>query len=114
MNQTKRFLATGGGGLVVVGLLLLAALLLGGCGEPEPIAAVPPTATVYAPLPTNTPHVTPPPTPAALHFPLAAPARVEAERPDSQNCVDCHTAEETLKATAREEEQAESLSEGEG
>ena len=112
--DTKTLLARGSGGLLIVGLLFLAALALSGCGEPVAIAAVPPTATVYAPPPTETPPPTPGPTPAALHFPLPAPEGETVERPDSQNCVDCHTDEDTLKVTAKKEEVKESLSEGEG
>lgn len=114
MNRPKRFLAAGGGTIAVVGLLFLVALALSGCGEPVAIAAVPPTATVYAPLPTDTPPVPPEPTPVALDFPLPAPEAETVEQVDNQSCVDCHTDEETLKEVAEEEEQVESLSEGEG
>lgn len=95
-------------------LLSLAALALTGCAEPAAIAAVEPTATLYPPPPTDVPLPPPGPTPAALDFPLAAPAQVEKEPIDNQTCVDCHTDEETLRALAEEEEVQETLSEGEG
>jgi PBP1b-binding outer membrane lipoprotein LpoB len=98
----------------VVGLLILGALALAGCAEPMAIAAVPPTATVYPPPPTDIPLPPPGPTPAALDFPLPAPAREAVEPVGDQTCVDCHTDEETLRAVATEVEQEESLSEGEG
>jgi PBP1b-binding outer membrane lipoprotein LpoB len=107
MDRTKRFLA-------VVGLLLAATLLLSGCAEPAPITAVQPTATVYAPPPTETPPLPPEPTPAALDFPLAAPSQEPVEMVSDQSCVDCHTNEETLKAVAKEEVVVEDVSEGEG
>ena len=114
MDKQKTFLATASGAVVIVGLLFLAALALTGCAEPVAIAAVPPTATVYAPLPTDAPPPPPEPTPAALDFPLAAPEKEAVAPVDDQTCVDCHTDEETLKAVAKEEEHTESLSEGEG
>lgn len=104
------------GGAAIVGLLLLAAVLtLTGCGGPAAIAAVEPTATVYAPPPTDIPAPPPGPTPAAIDFPLPAPSHVVPEPVNDQGCVDCHTDEETLKAVAEAAEvPEESLSEGEG
>jgi formate-dependent nitrite reductase cytochrome c552 subunit len=50
-----------------------------------------------------------------LDFPLPAPTQGEEEIVDDQNCVDCHSDEEMLKAMAKpEEEGTEILSEGEG
>lgn len=103
-----------GGGAALAVLLLLAALALTGCAEPGVIAAVEPTATAYAPQPTDIPAPPPGPTPVALDFPLPAPTKVELGEADDQTCVDCHTNEETLKAVAEKEEVEETLSEGEG
>lgn len=114
MNRTKTLVAGPRGAAIAVGLLLLALLVLAGCAEPVAIAAVPPTATVYAALPTKTPS-TPEPTPVAMTFPLAAPTKESATAPgDDQTCVDCHKDEAQLKDTAEEVVAAESLSEGEG
>ncbi len=101
---------------IMSGLALLSLAALTGCAEPAAIAAVEPTVTAFAPPPTDIPVPPPKPTPAALDFPLAAPAHVEDAEPVSdQNCVDCHTSEETLKAVAVEEDEGhEALSEGEG
>jgi hypothetical protein len=114
MNRTKTLLATPFGVVAVAGLLLLAVLALSGCAEPAAIAAVPPTATVYALPPTETPPPSPEPTQAALDFPLAAPSQEPVEIVSDQTCIDCHTNEKTLKAVAEEEEVVEELSEGEG
>jgi hypothetical protein len=79
------------------------------------IAAVEPTATLYPLPPTDIPVPPPGPTPEALDFPVAAPVREQPEPVDDQNCVACHTDEETLKAVAKVEEvEEEALSEGEG
>lgn len=115
MSETKGFFRTWGGGAAVVALLFLVALALAGCAEPAAIAAVVPTATIYAPPPTDIPVPPPGPTPAALEFPLPPPNQVMKEVANDQACVDCHTDEETLKAVAEEEGVSEeSLSEGEG
>ncbi len=114
MKRTKSVLASPLGVAILVGLLFLIILTLSGCAEPAAIAAVPPTSTVYAPLPTETPRPTPEATPASLDFPLPAPTREPVEVPDDQMCVSCHTNETTLQALAEEEEVAETLSEGEG
>ena len=59
--------------------------------------------------------MSPGPTPAALDFPLPAPTNEDVEPVSDQNCVDCHTDEESLKAVATEEEGGQdTLSEGEG
>jgi hypothetical protein len=103
--------------VLLVTLLLGAALALSGCAEPPAISAVQPTPTSYEPPPTDIPAPPPGPTPAALDFPLAAPAEMEVEQPedDDQACVDCHTDEDILKALAEPEgESEETLSEGEG
>lgn len=114
MNKLKMLPPTGITVFMVAGLLLCAALTLAGCAEPVAIAAVPPTATVYAPPPTAIPAEPPGPTPASISFPMEAPAGEAVEPMDDQTCVDCHTDEESLRELAEEEEQAESLSEGEG
>jgi len=114
MNRTKTLLATPIGVAILVGLLLLAVLALSGCAEPAAVAAVPPTATVYAVPPTEEPPPPPEPTPASVDFPIAAPTQEPVEVVSDQTCVDCHTNETTLRAMAVEEEVAESLSEGEG
>jgi hypothetical protein len=115
MSETRGFLRRWGGVVAVVVLLFLAVLALTGCAEPAAIAAIEPTPTLYPPPPTDIPPPPPGPTPVALDFPLPAPTGVDEERPSDQNCVDCHTDEETLKAVAEKEESSqESLSEGEG
>lgn len=116
MAKRNRLSISWGGVMMVAGLLFLAVLVLAGCGEPAAISAVEPTPTAYPPPPTDIPPPPPGPTPAALSFPLPAPEEAGAEEPvDDQNCVDCHTDEETLKAVAEKaEENQESLSEGEG
>jgi hypothetical protein len=116
MTNNKRSKIALGGVIVLASLLMLTAMALTGCADPGSITAVEPTATLYPPTPTDIPLPPPGPTPEALDFPLAAPAREEekAEPVNDQTCVDCHTDEETLKAVATEEEGEESLSEGEG
>jgi hypothetical protein len=114
MSETKGFLRVWGGVALVVGLLFVVVLAVSGCAEPAAIAAVEPTATAYAPPPTNIPPPAPGPTPASLDFPLPPPTQVEAQSEDDETCVVCHTSEATLKALAEDEEVAEELSEGEG
>jgi hypothetical protein len=115
MNRTKTLWMSPFGAGIVVGLLLLTVLALSGCADPVAIAAVPPTAALYAPLPTKTPQAAPGATPVAMAFPLAAPTQESAEGPgDDQSCVDCHKDEAQLKDTAEKVVAAESLSEGEG
>lgn len=100
-------------GWVVLGLLLVV-LSLSSCIAPEPIVPVPPTATPGVSTPTAGPPVTEEPRPKAMDFPLDAPAHVGIERPADETCVECHTDEETLKASLEmTEEQHGSLSEGE-
>jgi hypothetical protein len=114
MRKTTRSLATWVWVAGAVTLLALAVLLTG-CSGPAVIAAVEPTATVFAPPPTDIPAPPPGPTPAALEFPLPAPTHEEADPVSDQSCVDCHTDEEMLKAVAAEERgEHEALSEGEG
>jgi hypothetical protein len=117
MSKMKRLFRVWGGMAVAIALLLLAVLALGGCGGPAEITAVEPTATIYAPPPTDIPAPPPGPTPAALDFPIAAPTRAEAEPEEEASdatCVDCHTNEQVLQAMATEEEAPEVESEGEG
>jgi mono/diheme cytochrome c family protein len=101
---------------VLAGVALVSLAVLTGCAEPAAIAAVSPTATAFPPPATDIPPPPPAPTPAALDFPIAAPTHVDEGQPVSdQNCIDCHTDEETLKAVAQVEEgNPESRSEGEG
>ena len=102
-------------GLAAAGMLiLLAALALTGCADPAAIAAVAPTPSAYPPPPTDIPAPPPGPTPEAFDFPLPAPTHGEEVVVSDQNCIDCHTDEETLKAVATEEEVPEVESEGEG
>ena len=54
--------------------------------------------------------VVPPATPAKPAVPTPPPAIMAAD----DGCVACHSSEETLKETAKEEMIGESLSEGEG
>jgi hypothetical protein len=113
MSRTKKSCITWGSVLALLGLLL-AALALTGCVEMPAIAAVEPTASLYPP-PTDVPPPPQKPTPEALEFPLPASVTLEKKEPiDDQTCVDCHTDEETLRAVATEEEEGETLSEGEG
>lgn len=115
MRESERFFRTWIGAVAVGLLLLVAVLALSGCGGPAAIAAVEPTATIYAPPPTDIPAPPPGPTPEALDFPLPAPSSVEQGTANDQSCVGCHTDEETLKSVAEKAEVAEeSLSEGEG
>jgi len=117
MTNTMRSKIALGGVILLAGLLMLTAMALTGCADTGDIAAVEPTAILYPPTPTDIPLPPPRPTPEALDFPLAAPPseEVKVEPVNDQTCVDCHTDEETLKAVAEQEKDAEeSLSEGEG
>jgi hypothetical protein len=117
MSETKRLFRVWGVMTAVIAVLILAVLALTGCSGPGEIAVVEPTATIYAPPPTDIPAPPPGPTPAALDFPIAAPTRAEAEPEDEASdatCVDCHTSEQVLQAMATEEEEPEVESEGEG
>lgn len=115
MRRIGEVLRTWGGIGTVTLVLFLAVVTVTGCSGPAAIAAVEPTATLYPPPPTDVPAPPPGPTPEALDFPLAAPTLEEEAAVSDQNCVDCHTDEETLRAVAKEDEGAEeSLSEGEG
>ena len=80
-----------------MGFLLL--LSLCGCFEPDPIVAVPPTATPEWPTPTAETQPTAAPKPEALVFPLAAPAHVGIQRPTDEGCVECHTDAEALRVS---------------
>jgi len=114
MSETKRLFRAWGVVTAVIAVLILA---LTGCSGPGEIAVVEPTATIYAPPPTDIPAPTPGPTPAALDFPIAAPTRAEAEPEDQasdETCVECHTNQHVLQAMATEEEEPEVESEGEG
>lgn len=102
--------------LLLVGLSgLLIGLLSAGCAsEPEITpGAPPPTPAVVAGASTDEEGAQAAPE-VASRFPLPAPEREEIVRPESSNCVDCHTTKETLQKLAKEPEEEESLSEGEG
>jgi hypothetical protein len=89
---------------VLLALFLAVAGLVMACG---PTASVPtPRATQERGELANVP----PPTPTGPATPTEAPALTA---PDD-SCVSCHIDKEQLIATAREEEVAEELSEGEG
>jgi hypothetical protein len=77
--------------VLVIGLLLV-------YGTPEAEAEIAAAQTT-----TSTPAVTPSPQPSAT------PAAISNE-----SCINCHTNQEQLKATAKEEVVVENLSEGEG
>jgi len=101
--------------LFLIGLVIVLGGLAVGCVESNPIVPVPPTPTVADPISPKRPDFAPTPTPATRNFPLPAATLLPiAARPSSQNCVDCHTDVEMLKAVAKEPEVVESLSEGEG
>ncbi|HHH40652.1 MAG TPA: hypothetical protein ENK56_01445 [Chloroflexi bacterium] len=108
MNKTILFLALG---------VLLGGLLLAGCAaEPEitPAAAPPPTPAVVVGEGGNGDTVSVVQAAAEARFPLPAPEQEEVVIVSSDNCIACHTDEETLKELAVEPEEKESLSEGEG
>ena len=115
MSRSRGSLATWASVGGALALLSVAVLTLAGCSQSAVIAAVEPTATVFAPPPTDIPAPPPGPTPAALDFPLPAPTHDDPEPVSDQSCVDCHTDEEMLQAVAEEEGgEHEALSEGEG
>ncbi len=93
----------------VVGLVAITVLLLAACGPsatPTPTTA-PPT---KAPA-TNTPVPPPTDTPVPTDTPIPpSPTPI----PSADNCVACHTDEETLKALAVEKQTASAETEGEG
>lgn len=109
---------------VTVGAALLLAGLLAACGgQPAPAPTQPPptpppaapTNTAVPPSPTLAPATTAP-TLAPTKAPTSAPTQVPvaAAPANADNCVKCHTSEETLRKLAKVEEPAEKLSEGEG
>ncbi len=94
------------------GALLLIGLLAACAGQPAPA----PTTVPVAEAPTQ-----PPPTaaPTATQAPTQAPptatlAPTTAPLSSADNCVKCHTDQETLQQLAKAEEPTEKLSEGEG
>lgn len=102
MRTPKRLLRGCARGAATLGVLLFVVLALAGCFEPDAIAAVPATATLFVPQPTEPPPTTPTPVPTARTFPLAAPVHVTVEHPAHQTCIECHTDAERLKASATE------------
>jgi hypothetical protein len=117
MSKSKRQFRVWGGVAVASAVLILAFLSLTGCAGPAEITGVEPTATIYAPPPTDIPAPPPGPTPEALDFPIAAPTRAEVEEVEQasdETCIECHTNQQVLQAMATEEEAPEVESEGEG
>lgn len=103
------------GFLLTLGLMLFGLFLVGCTSRPEVTpAAPPPTAEIIAGGEEDAEGTEQPPLDVASRFPLPAPEQESEKRADSSNCVDCHTSEETLKQLAKEPEEEESLSEGEG
>ncbi len=121
---------------LLIGALLIAGLLAacGGQAAPTPVAqaptqvpatqpppptnteaptntAVPPTNTVAPPTATTAPTLTAVPTTAPA---TPTQALVAAAPADADNCVKCHTSQETLQKLAVAPEPTEKLSEGEG
>ena len=99
MSQTSKILKLISGGALVV---LAVATLLACAETPKPRPRPQSEETRAA--------VVPPPTPATEASPTSPPAIIA---PDD-GCVTCHTSQETLQATAKPDEVAEVLSEGEG
>jgi outer membrane biosynthesis protein TonB len=134
MTRTTRFLATGRRMAALAGLLILVAMVLTGCGQATEVAVEPTSAPTEPAEPTSAPTEPPPPTEAPTQPPT--PTEVPTEPPptdtpaptdtpvptdtptpepvDDTACISCHTDEETLKAVAKEEEEPEIESEGEG
>ncbi|MEW5960232.1 MAG: hypothetical protein AB1801_21110 [Chloroflexota bacterium] len=86
------------------GVVLLAAGLMMGCGASPTPMPLPPTPTDVQVA------VVPPPTPTVPASPTPPPAIIA---PDD-SCVNCHTDQDRLIATAAEKKVVEPLSEGEG
>ena len=87
----------------ILGMATVVLALLAGCVAPQAINPVEPTATLAIAMAT----------PEATATPTATPT--PALLPSAENCITCHTSEETLKETAKKEEgEKEKLSEGEG
>lgn len=127
MQKTLRLL------LWLVALAVMAAGLsaCGGQAATETPTTAPPTDTVVPPSPTAEPATETPvpasPTPEpATETPVPAsptaepptetpqPTEVDVASASSENCVDCHTSEETLQALAEEQEVKSEESSGEG
>lgn len=99
MSQTPRYIKL----TIISALLLIVAGLMIACGAtPTPIPRPPAGDREVA--------VVPPPTPTTAPSPTPSPAIIA---PDD-GCLNCHTNQEQLIATAEEEEVVEKLSEGEG
>jgi hypothetical protein len=90
--------------LIIVAALGLAGLVAACGGVPAPTPMPLPT------QPQGEVAVVPPPTPTSPATPTPPPAIIA---PDD-GCVACHTNQERLIATAKDEEAVEVLSEGEG
>jgi hypothetical protein len=91
--------------IILAALALITGGLIAACASPPPTPPPPrvrPTNVTVAVVPDPTP--TTPPTPVPTPILLA---------PDD-SCVECHTNQEMLIATAKEEGVVEELSEGEG
>jgi septal ring-binding cell division protein DamX len=129
MRKTARFAMRGKRITVTAAVLLLVAIALTACGgtsappteQPaatevavatampteEPTQAPKPTDLPTEPPPTDTPLPTDTPTPEPTDTPVPEPI-------DDSGCIACHTDEGILQELAKEPEEAESLSEGEG
>jgi len=88
--------------------------------EPTAVAVLPPTTTPEPPLPTSVPPtetpVPPSPTPAPpTDTAVPATPTPEAEvSAGSENCVACHTSQETLQALAEDKTVKSEATSGEG
>lgn len=101
--------------LLTLGVVLLGLFLVGCVSRPEVTpAASPPTAAAVAGSEENAEETVQPPLDVDTRFPLPAPEQELRAQADNSSCIDCHTSEETLKQLAKEPEEEESLSEGEG
>lgn len=87
---------------IVVSIFLFTALTACANTPPTPAPRVRPADIEVANVPPATPTVAPEAIATAVSVPT------------DEGCVKCHTDEEMLKATEKEEEVVESLSEGEG
>jgi outer membrane biosynthesis protein TonB len=130
MSKTRMSLVKWQAMAAVALLLFTALILLSACGgaEPTTVAVEPTTAATEPPAPTSAPTEPPAPTDTPTEPPAPTEAPTEPPPPDTpaptdtptpevvddSACIACHTDEETLRALAKEPEEAESLSEGEG
>ncbi len=103
--------------LLTLGVALLGLLLVGCVSRPDVTpAASPPTIAAVSGSEGDrgAEETVQPPLGVAARFPLPAPEREMKAQADDSACIECHTSEETLKQLAKDPEEEESLSEGEG